>query len=118
LAKQIDPSHILFLQRLPTSFQTRTHFFAHAGARPGISLDEQRSEDLLWIRDGFADSDHPFEKIVVHGHTPVEKPYFGKYRVNLDTQAYFTNRVSCLVLENGSTRMLDTAVVGGAANRT
>ena len=118
LAKRIDPSHLLFLQRLPTSFQTRTHFFVHAGARPGISLDNQSSEDLLWIRDGFADDDHPFEKIVVHGHTPVEKPYFGKYRINLDTQAYFTNRVSCLVLEKGSMRMLDTAVVGGAANRT
>ena len=28
-------------------------FFVHAGGRPGIPLEEQRDEDLLWIRQEF-----------------------------------------------------------------
>lgn len=106
LARLMDPAHLVFLQRTPTSFRTSTHFFAHAGARPGVPLDRQAAEDLLWMREGFAEQDDVFEKIIVHGHTPVEKPYFGKYRINLDTGAYFTNRLSCLVIEKGQMRML------------
>ena len=109
LARRIHPSHVVFLERLLTSFQTPTHFFAHAGARPGTALDQQTTEDLLWIREGFADRDIAFEKIIVHGHTPVDKPYFGKHRINLDTGAYFTNRLSCLVIEEGTARLLDHA---------
>jgi serine/threonine protein phosphatase 1 len=114
LALAMDPKHLMFLQRLPVSFQTSTHFFAHAGARPGVPLDKQAAEDLLWMREGFVEGDHAFEKIVVHGHTPVEKPYFGKYRINLDTGAYFTNRLSCLVVEKGTARILGNTFQRGS----
>jgi serine/threonine protein phosphatase 1 len=108
LAAKINASHIEWLQQLPLSYETDTHFFAHAGARPGTPLARQAARDLLWIRKGFADRDRGFEKIVVHGHTPVEKPYFGKYRINLDTGAYFTDRLSCLVIEKFGTRFLNS----------
>jgi serine/threonine protein phosphatase 1 len=67
----------------------------------------QKPSDLLWIRNGFADRDDEFERIVVHGHTPVAEPYLGKYRINLDTGAYLTNRLSCLVLETRERRILE-----------
>lgn len=103
--RRMPPAHILFLQRLPLSFELGDYFFVHAGARPGIPLAQQSGEDMLWIREGFADRDDAFERVVVHGHTPVDKPYVGTYRINLDTGAYFSSRLSCLMLE-GAERIL------------
>jgi serine/threonine protein phosphatase 1 len=107
LAQAMPPSHIAFLRSTRTSFQTERYFFAHAGARPGRALEEQSVRDLLWIRKGFADCDSAFDKVIVHAHTPVDKPYFGKYRINLDTGAYVTNRLSCLVIEGDGHRLLE-----------
>jgi serine/threonine protein phosphatase 1 len=96
----------LFLQRLPLSYTSGDYFFAHAGIRSSKSTERQTARDLLWIREGFADRDEPTSKVVVHGHTPVEHPYLGRYRINLDTGAYFTNRLTCLVLEGTTGRLL------------
>jgi O-antigen ligase/diadenosine tetraphosphatase ApaH/serine/threonine PP2A family protein phosphatase len=109
LASQMPSSHVLLLQRLPTSYQNGSYFFAHAGARHSVPLDQQEPRDLLWIRKGFADRDAAFEKTVVHGHTPVDKPYFGQYRINIDTGAYLTNRLTCLVLEGDTHRLLEVS---------
>ena len=106
LARAMPPTHLLFLQRLPTSYEIGSYYFAHAGARASVPLDKQVQQDLLWIRSGFADRDDKFAKIIVHGHTPVDQPYFGEFRINLDTGAYFTNRLTCLVLEAGTRRLL------------
>ncbi len=104
---RLPQAHAAFLDGLPLSLAVGGYFFVHAGARPGVPLHQQKSSDMLWIRDGFADRDEQFEKIVVHGHTPVDRPYLGKYRINLDTGAYLTNRLSCLVLETRERRILE-----------
>ena len=51
----------------------RRYLFVHAGIRPGVPLDAQDPEDLIWIRDEFLldRRDHGF--VVVHGHTPAER---------------------------------------------
>jgi serine/threonine protein phosphatase 1 len=108
LVEAMPARHLEWLRTLPARLEDGGYFFAHAGARPGIPLAIQREEDLLWIREGFSDRDAPFEKVVVHGHTPVDQPYFGRYRINLDTGAYFTNRLSCLVLEGPTRRLLSS----------
>lgn len=107
LAARLSPDHLAFLQSLRLSHQIGDYFFAHAGARPGIALDRQEARDLLWIRRGFSDRDEPFEKIVVHGHTPVQHPYLGQYRINLDTGAYATGRLTCMVLEAERRRFME-----------
>ena len=56
-------------------------------------------ELLLWIRDEFLYGKDDFGKIVVHGHTPVEKPEILPNRINIDTGAFITNRLTCLVIE-------------------
>jgi serine/threonine protein phosphatase 1 len=104
---RLPEAHRAFFADLPLSLTVGGYFFVHAGARPGVPLDLQKSSDMLWIRDGFADRDEQFEKVVVHGHTPVDRPYLGKYRINLDTGAYLTNRLSCLVLESRERRILE-----------
>ncbi|MDW4658077.1 serine/threonine protein phosphatase, partial [Escherichia coli] len=71
----------------------------HAGVRPGIALKQQRKEDLLWIRDDFLVSEDDFGKIVVHGHTPVQEAELLHNRINVDTGAYATGRLTCVKLE-------------------
>lgn len=44
----------------------------HAGVRPGIPWDQQKAEDLLWIREEFFNS-YQGEGHIVFGHTPVPK---------------------------------------------
>ena len=100
--------HDDFLKRLRSHFVFGDYYFAHAGVRPGVLLKEQNDEDLLWIKDDFLESREDFGKIVVHGHTPVELPEIRPNRINIDTGAYLTNQLTCLVLDGKSRRFLQT----------
>ncbi|MCI0466334.1 MAG: metallophosphoesterase, partial [Beijerinckiaceae bacterium] len=92
-------SHRKFLAGLQPSFTCGDFFFVHAGVRPGTRLASQHEEDLLWIRDDFLLHEKPFEKIIVHGHTPVREPDVRQNRINIDTGAYATGRLTCLRLD-------------------
>ena len=80
----------------------------HAGVRPGVPLDAQSNDDLFWIRDPFLDSDADFGKVVVHGHTIAEAPEILPNRIGIDTGAFATGRLTCLVLEGTQQRFLQT----------
>ena len=84
---------------MPHSFPVGGFFFVHAGVRPGIPLKQQKEEDLLWIREDFLLHERDYEKIVVHGHTPVPEPDVRSNRINLDVGAYATGRLACLVID-------------------
>ena len=91
--------HLSLLAQLKPSITVGDYFFCHAGVRPGIPLEQQRQQDLLWIRDPFLESRVDFGKVVVHGHSATEQPDFRANRINIDTGAYATGRLTCLVLE-------------------
>jgi len=42
----------------------------------------------------------------VHGHSPIEEPDLQPNRINIDTGAFMTNRLTCAVLEEKSVRFL------------
>jgi serine/threonine protein phosphatase 1 len=107
-ASHLPNSHMQFLSNLKPSFACGDYFFVHAGIRPGVSLDEQSEDDLLWIRDDFLLSEDDFEKFVVHGHTPVREPDIRSNRINIDTGAFATGRLTCLVLENDEMQFIDS----------
>lgn len=100
LSKIMPKSHNEFLADLKLSFTCGDFFFVHAGVRPGTPLSRQREDDLLWIREDFLLHEEPFEKIIVHGHTPVMEPEVRQNRINIDTGAYATGRLTCLKLEH------------------
>ena len=100
LGRTLPVSHRHFLNSLKPYFVCGDFFFVHAGVRPGICLTDQSEEDLLWIREDFLLCEDPFGKVVVHGHTPVLEPEVRTNRINIDTGAYATGRLTCLVLEN------------------
>jgi serine/threonine protein phosphatase 1 len=108
LREALPEEHLDFLGSLKLSLSCGEYFLCHAGVRPGIPLEQQSAEDLLWIREEFLNSKLNFGKIVVHGHTPAELPEILPNRINIDTGAFATGRLTCLVLEESSRRFLST----------
>jgi serine/threonine protein phosphatase 1 len=104
----LPPSHFRFFRDLQNSFDSGDFFFAHAGVRPNVRLSLQKESDLLWIREEFLLSKEDFGKIVVHGHTPTLDVEVGTNRINIDTGAYATGRLTCLVIEDSSLSVIDT----------
>lgn len=107
LVRSVPLEHLRFVQRTLLHYEIGDYFFVHAGVRLNTPLSAQVAEDFLWIRNGFSDRDDPFEKVVVHGHTPVELPFLGRHRINLDTGAYATGRLTCIALEGASRRLIE-----------
>jgi serine/threonine protein phosphatase 1 len=99
-------SHRHFLGTLKICTTIGDYFFCHAGVRPGVQLDRQRREDLLTIRAPFLTSQVEHGKLVVHGHTPSAAPEVRPNRIGIDTAAFGTNRLTCLVLEQDQRRFL------------
>jgi serine/threonine protein phosphatase 1 len=108
LRASVPDVHLAFLRSLWTSLSIGKYFLCHAGVRPGVPLDRQSVEDLLWIREEFLSSRADFGKIVVHGHTPTESPEVLPNRINVDTGAFMTGRLTCAVLDKGRPRFLTT----------
>lgn len=106
LREAMPAEHARFLQSLKTSHSHGKYFLCHAGVRPGVPLDRQSDEDLLWIRDEFLSSTMDFGKIVVHGHTPIEAPDVRPNRINIDTGAFATGRLTCVALDESGHRFL------------
>jgi len=92
-------THLAFFRDLELCFTLGDYFFVHAGIRPGIPLHLQNERDLLSIREEFLSWPGSFEKVIVHGHTPVPRPDLRANRINIDTGAYFSGQLTCLVLE-------------------
>jgi len=109
LRQSVPPEHFQFLGSLRFSLSLGDYFLCHAGVRPGVPLEHQQPEDLLWIREEFLNSRMSFGKVVVHGHTPTASPEVLPTRINIDTGAFATGRLTCLILEGESRRFLSTA---------
>jgi serine/threonine protein phosphatase 1 len=104
----LPAAHLDFLNRLRVSHTEGDYLFVHAGVRPGVALAEQSVEDLLWIRDEFLLSNADFTKMVVHGHTIAAEPEVRRNRIGIDTGAYLTGTLTCLVVEGTDKRFLQT----------
>jgi diadenosine tetraphosphatase ApaH/serine/threonine PP2A family protein phosphatase len=103
-------THLRFLRDLRLSYTCGDFFFAHAGVRPGVEISRQSERDLLWIRDEFLTSRSDFGKIVIHGHTPTFEVEVEPNRINIDTGAFATGRLTCLVIEGSKLSIIDTLV--------
>jgi serine/threonine protein phosphatase 1 len=103
--------HLTLLRGLRSSFEIGDLFFSHAGARPGVALFNQVETDLLWTRWRPGEPDVLFEKVIVHGHTAVNEPRARGSRINVDTGAYYTGRLSAVrITSNGFSFLTATAM--------
>lgn len=107
-AERLPQGHLRFFHQLKSTAVYGDYVFVHAGLRPGVALEAQSELDLLWIRDDFLDASEPFEKIVVHGHTPQEDVFIGRRRIGIDTGAYATGVLTAVRLEGNDRRIVQT----------
>ena len=110
LARAVIPAQdIAFIRTFEDMITLGDYLFVHAGIRPGIAPDQQRSADLRWIREPFLDHDESFGAVVVHGHTIFDRIDVRQNRIGIDTGAYRSGRLTALALE-GTKRWQVSAV--------
>ena len=109
LREKMPETHLTFLRGLKTQYRIGDYFFVHAGVRPGVSLDSQALEDLIWIRDDFLKSTADHGAVIVHGHSISLEAEDLPNRINIDTGAYATNVLTCLVLDGAEHWLLQTS---------
>lgn len=108
LDRLLPHRHRALLESLVLSHSEGDYFFVHAGVKPGVALERQRREDLLWIRGEFLHSEADHGKVVVHGHSITAEPEIRSNRIGIDTGAYASGRLTCLVLEGRKRRFFVT----------
>lgn len=99
VAAHVPQDHIDFLARLPVCLRAGGLVFVHAGVDPARPLSDQSRDDMIWTRnyrdtDLPAPSDLPPGGLVVHGHMPVEAVARRGWRLNLDSGAWATGRLT------------------------
>lgn len=100
---------IAWLKARPRLVRIANLVFVHAGIDPSRPLDDQDPHDLAWIRRPFLDHAGPFPEGVgiVHGHTPTSSVQLDNaHRINLDTGAYASGRLSALVIRGDRMRLV------------
>lgn len=94
----IPVRHRRFFEGLALYHETEAFIFVHAGLRPGVPLERQKPEDMLWIREKFIKSNYDFGKRVVFGHTPFTEPLVQANKIGIDTGAVYGNKLTCVKL--------------------
>lgn len=103
LMDKMPASHLELVRTSQLYVTCGDYLFVHAGLRPKVPMELQTERDMLWIRADFLDSDHRFEKIIVHGHTWTSSvPEVAHNRIGIDTGAYETGTLTAARLD-GST---------------
>lgn len=98
LKARLPAQHLEFLSRLERSIVYGDYAFVHAGIDPDKAFTAQTDADLLWIREKFLKSNRAHEYMIVHGHTPIDRPFHDHRRIGIDTGAYATGRLTAVKL--------------------
>lgn len=109
LLDAIPPVHLQFLHELQFRHVEGDYLFVHAGIEPSKPWQEQGEEVLLWIRTPFLRCANWLGKRVVHGHTITAEPEILPNRIGIDTGAFNSDRLTCVVLEGTDVRFLQTS---------
>lgn len=105
----VPQAHLDFLSRLKPYHQEGGLLFVHAGVRPGLPLESQNEDDLIWIRQEFLNDGRTHPWLVVHGHTPGRRAEHRGNRVNLDSGAGYGRPLSAAVFEGRDCWLLTEA---------
>jgi len=98
-ARMPDDHLRFFSEGLVLSHTSGPWAFVHAGVKPGVPLERQSPQDLLWIREEFLTREHSLRETVLYGHTPVHDVHFSPARrIGMDTGCVYGGRLSALDL--------------------
>lgn len=104
--RAVPKSHVDFLAGLPLWYLHPDALMVHAGIRPGIELQEQDEQDLVWIRRGFLDDTSDHGVLVVHGHTAIQTATHHGNRLNIDGGAAYGRPLCAVAIEGGHAHLL------------
>jgi serine/threonine protein phosphatase 1 len=109
IASHVPTEHVEFLESLPVLLDTPEAVFVHAGLRPGVKIDAQADDDLIWFRDNYESDYSEFDRLIVHGHMPRTEALVSPYRLALDTGVYVNGRLTAARIMPGAPPVLFAA---------
>lgn len=112
MRRAVPKAWVVWLRHLPLSVRSGDYYFVHAGVRPGVALDRQVRNDMLWIRDDFLTDERDFGAVVVHGHSITRDVDIRRNRICIDTGAYRTGLLSAIYLEGEKRGVLAVSLPG------
>lgn len=93
-----------WLMHLPSSWITGNIAVTHAGANPAKPIEEQSKNTFRWGHPDFETTPRQDGMWVVHGHTITPEAYSTNGRINVDTGAYATGRLTAAHISTGDIR--------------
>jgi serine/threonine protein phosphatase 1 len=100
--EQVPAAHLDFMARLAVSYLRPPYLFVHAGIMPTRQLEEQQTEDMLWIRQEFIFNPHRIDATVVFGHTPMRGVMIDlPYKLGIDTGLVYGGKLTCVEFHEG-----------------
>lgn len=114
-AAALPEEHRAFLAGLPVGLAMGRYVLTHAGAAAEVPLARQNRAQLVWERHAaIADLLPPRDlgdRFVVHGHVPVPGPLRSGWRINVDTGAYASGRLTAVRLpRDGEPEFIDATM--------
>lgn len=110
--EKIPQPHLDFFNKTQLSYAVGDYLFVHAGINPDIPFDvenlKEQKKDILRIRKKFLMCDTAFPYKIVFGHSIFKKVTDFGNKIAVDTGAYATGKLSCVVLEGAQVRSLCT----------
>jgi serine/threonine protein phosphatase 1 len=104
----IPKHHLDFYQRLAVNYYRPPYLFVHAGISPMLQLEEQQTEDMLWIRQEFIFNPHKLDATVVFGHTPMRGVMIDlPYKLGIDTGLVYGGKLTCVEFHEGTLYQVD-----------
>lgn len=94
-----------WIKTLPLYFEDEHHIYVHAGIDPGVPMENQKRETLLWVRDRFIYSCGEFNKQVIFGHTPELAGVYSTLagNIGIDTGCVFGGKLTAMIIESDGT---------------
>lgn len=96
----VPVTHFALLDSLLPYYRRGEVYYCHAGIRPGVPLDDQDEDDLVWIRTPFLMDITDHGVLIVHGHSPISTATLYPNRLNIDSGAAYGGPLSAVVIED------------------
>ena len=98
-----------WLEDLPLTWSSGNLWAVHAGADPARGMEDQTARVLLWGHPEFDSAPRGDDIWVAHGHVERDTPLASDGRINVDTAAWSTGRLTAIAVKpDGSHAFLQT----------
>lgn len=106
-----------WLRGLPLFWRSGNLLITHAGPDPAKSIKAQDDKNFLWGHPRFLRDERSDGLWVAHGHWVRDRPDVSNGRINVDTGAYKTGRLTAaLVSKDGQIKFIQARTKGHALN--